>query len=634
MLKKCSQPVIPRCLGLLKVTVGNLFSPTARKTFRYHRHFHRKPPRIRYRFLSGLLAIILILPSTEGFSQRIPSQVLPRRSYQLVDGFGMNVDLPREPGLPWTERWWTRIFDSGIKWVRIGQYENSSDQTSWDWVEQTPGHYAATPDLDEAIRSLAENGVHIEMELQYSNPLYQGNPAARPPRVILPPPGIGPDDHPPNPIFTPPTSAEQIEAFLRYAHFMVSRYKGEVKYWELWNEPDIGYWQPQTKTRQQLVSKAKAYGRLMSRFADVVHKTDPQAKVISAGTSSPNLVFVQAALAQSAPKVDIVAYHTYPGFGSNHMPEEADTLEHASAFRAAIMHLPGMRNETQFWDNEWDVSPHWKNSNESVQARYVPRFYLYNLAQRVKGFMWELVPSTDGNEDNLYGIINGKIPGANAFKPRAAYRAFEVTSALFGETVMDPMAEFSITGVPARYTHGQLQSYAFRDKVTGQHIYAFWLAVIAEPADHFTPVDGNLKVSDPDLHRPVLIDVRTGAVKPLRWEAQGNLRVPLKDSVMAVTDASYLNWPLVPETPGELQVLHAGKAIRLRWKTYSPADRLEIERSVNYGPWKTVAEIAGGQTAFQDTHAVEGHVTYRLRAYNGQGPSAWSNPAWVDVKNN
>lgn len=586
------------------------------------------------RFLPELLCVILVLSSAESFGQRIPHQVPPRRSYQLADGFGMNVDLPREPGLPWTAHWWTRIFDSGIKWVRTGQYENSSERTSWDWIEQTPGHYATTPDLDEAIRSLVQNGVHIEIELQYSNPLYQGSPATRPRRVILPPPGIGPGDNPPNPVFNPPTSPEQIQAFLRYVRFMVRRYKGEVKYWELWNEPDIGYWQPLTKTPQELAAKGRQYGRVLSQFADVVHETDPDAKVISGGTSSPNLVFAGAALKECTHKVDVVAYHTYPGFGSNHMPEEADTLEHASDFRAAVMHIPGMRNDVQFWNNEWNVSPLWKNSNESVQARYVPRFYLYDLAQRVKGFMWVLVPSTDGNEDNLYGIINGKIPGADSFKPREAYRAFQVTSALFGETERDPMAEFSISGVPERYTNGQVQSYAFRDEKSGRRIYAFWLAVTAEPADNFTPIEVNLKVSDPALRRPILIDVRTGKVTPPQWKTRDVLRVPLKDSVIAVADASYLNWPSVPETPGQLQAVHTGKSVTLRWKTYSRAKRLEIQRSVNYGPWRVVGNIGGGQTTLQDTHVVEGHVTYRLRAYNSQGASAWSNPAWVDLKNN
>lgn len=588
---------------------------------------------ISHRFLLTL-CVALALSSAESFSQQMPHKVLPRRSYQLADGFGMNIDLPREPGLPWTERWWTRIFDSGIKWVRVGQYENSSERTSWDWIEQTRGRYATTPDLDEAIRSLAENGVHIEIELQYSNPLYQGNAASPPRRVILPPPGIGPGESPPNPIFNPPTTAEQMEAFLKYVRFMVQRYRGDVKYWELWNEPDIGYWQPQTRTPQQLAAKGRAYGRLLSRFADVVHATDPEGKVISGGTSSPNLVFVRAALAECAPKLDVVAYHTYPGFGSNHMPEEADTLEHASAFRAAIMHIPGIRNDVRFWVNEWNVSPLWKNSNESVQARYVPRFYLYNLAQRVKGFMWVLVPSTDGNEDNLYGLINGKLPGPDAFKPREAYRAFEMTSALFGETEPDPMAEFSISGVPSRYTHGQLQSYAFRDRKSGRRIYAFWLAVVAEPTDTFPPIYVDLKVSDRKLYRPVLIDVRTGTVTSLRWKAQGGLRVPLKDSVMAVADASYLDWPSVPETPGGLWAQRTGKGVTLRWRTYSQAVRLEIERSVNYGPWKVVGEIAGEQTRLNDPQALEGHVTYRLRAYNKRGASAWSNPAWVDIRSN
>ena len=110
-------------------------------------------------------------------AQPVPRQVPHRRSTQLTDGFGMNIDLPREPRMPWT-RTWTPIFNSGVKWVRAGQYENSSEQTSWDWVEQTRGHYAVTADVDEAIRSLRENGVSIQIELQYSNPLYQGAPAA------------------------------------------------------------------------------------------------------------------------------------------------------------------------------------------------------------------------------------------------------------------------------------------------------------------------------------------------------------------------------------------------------------------------------------------------------------------------
>jgi hypothetical protein len=97
------------------------------------------------------------------------------------------------------------------------------------------------------------------------------------------------------------------------------------------------------------------------------------------------------------------------------MPEEMDLTVHAAYFREQIMHVPGIRNNVEFWDNEWNVSPLWKNSNESVQARYVPRFYLYTLAQHVRGAMWTFIPGTDGNEDDLYGIVHGETHKPDAF---------------------------------------------------------------------------------------------------------------------------------------------------------------------------------------------------------------------------
>ncbi len=559
-----------------------------------------------------------------------PRQVPPRRSTQLVDGFGMNVSLPRDPALPWGRRWWTRMFDSGVKWLRIGQYENSSERTSWDWVEQTRGRYTVTEDLDEAIRSLADNGVNIEIQLQYSNPLYEGDPSTRPEHVILPPPGISPGDKPPNPIFIPPTTDEHMDAFIKYVRFMVDRYKGVVKHWELWNEPNIGYWQPDAHNKEQLVEKARAYGRLLARFADAVHEEDPEAKVLSGGTASPDLLFVRTALADAAPKVDIVAYHTYPGFGTNHMPEEMDTTNHAAHFREQIMHVPGVRNNLEFWDNEWNVSPLWKNSNESVQARYVPRFYLYSLAQHVRGFMWTFIPGTDGNEDDLYGIVQGETHKPDAFRPRESYRAFSAVSALFGQTTLDPRADFSVEGVPARYQHGQVQAHAFRDKRTHKLIYAVWLAVLSEPADKFAPIPVDLKVREDDLPNPVLVDVRTGAVSPLHWKSKGVLNIPLKDSVVAVADASYLDWPALPEAPAELRASRQGGEVKLEWKTYGSITGVEVERSVGFGAWEKLATLKPGTTQYSDNEVPSGHVTYRVRVASENGPSAWSNPAWVD----
>ena len=85
------------------------------------------------------MAISLAQTAEPSFPKRVP----PKRSLQIQSGFGINSDLPREPYLPWDRWWWTRMFDAGVSWIRIGQYENSSDPTSWDWVERKRGEFLA-----------------------------------------------------------------------------------------------------------------------------------------------------------------------------------------------------------------------------------------------------------------------------------------------------------------------------------------------------------------------------------------------------------------------------------------------------------------------------------------------------------
>ena len=91
-------------------------------------------------FFNFIITLILTpIGAVAQTSRAVPTHVPPKRSSQIRDGFGINSDLPRDPYLPWNRWWWTRMFDAGFKWIRIGQYENSSDYTSWDWVEQKRG---------------------------------------------------------------------------------------------------------------------------------------------------------------------------------------------------------------------------------------------------------------------------------------------------------------------------------------------------------------------------------------------------------------------------------------------------------------------------------------------------------------
>lgn len=588
-----------------------------------------------FALMISLSTLMLLALPCLGSGQSIPLEAPPRRSTQLADGFGMNLPLPREPRLPWDRRWWTLLFDSGVKWVRLGQYENTSEKTGWDWVERSPGTYQVLPEVDEAVRSLSENGVAIEMQLCYSNPLYQGDPAHRPKRIDPAPAAIGPQDKPFNPIFKGLETEDEIQGFLSYTQFMVNHFKGKVRAWEFWNEPNIDYWQPHVQSNELLNAKGRQYGKVLCRFADVVHDTDPQSKVIFGGTSSVDLPYVLGALSTCASKIDVMAYHAYPGYGSNHAPEEVNELVGAESFREAVLRAPGIRQDIEFWENEWNVIPGWRNSNESVQARYLPRYFLEARAHGITGYLWEFVPGTDGNEKDQYGLIHGEIRSAESFQPREAYRAFEVTSALFGQTAHDPSCEVLQDRdpvVPGEYSHGQFRQYCFRDIVSGKSIYAVWLAVYASPQDAFKPIAAEIVIPDRQITNPIVIDLRKGKITPATWSNKETrtVRVELKDSVVAVADASYIDWPEAPGSPAPLIAKHMGDKVRLEWKANGKNTGYEIQRSIDWGNWQTAGKVEERTSSYSEQLPPGRHITYRLRAFGAQAPSAWSNPAWVD----
>src|SRR5215472_16707912 len=163
--------------------------------------------RLFRRFALGLFFTALAIPAwsgSQGENRKLPERVPPKRSSQIQNGLGMNSDLPRDPYLPWNRWWWTRMFDAGVSWIRIGQYENSSDPTSWDWVEQKRGVYGVAPEVDDYVDSLVENGVKVQVQLMYGNPMYT-SPAGHLPDQITPKPGsFHNDDRGIDSIFWPP----------------------------------------------------------------------------------------------------------------------------------------------------------------------------------------------------------------------------------------------------------------------------------------------------------------------------------------------------------------------------------------------------------------------------------------------
>lgn len=581
--------------------------------------------------------VILVLPcsiSANNEKRGLPSHVPPKRSSQIRDGFGINSDLPRDPYLPWNRRWWTRMFDAGFKWIRIGQYENSSDWTSWDWVEQKRGVFTVPQNVEDYVDSLVDNGMLIQVQLLYGNPMYT-SPAGKLPDVSVPAPG---SFHNPDrslySVFWPPKTPEQIAAFNRYVAWMVQHFRGRVSYWALWNEQDIDYWNP--------VPNSEDYGRLLKSFIQAVHETNPQAKVIYGAQADPRRDFTQQALdtCQCASGIDIYAYHTYPGYGRNLHPETMDSGayhgESPRALREMVKNYTGIRQDLPFFDDEFNAIPSWEGSDESVQAKYVPRGVLYNWAAGVKTFTWLLAAATDGNEYDDFGILHGLTHHDNDFSARPVFGALQNTNALFSDTKFDPAIRISGAEIPV-YFRGDYPflAYGFRS-VSGKAIVAYWLAGQSYPGNAFPKLSSDLSIKTSGIEHPVLIDVVSGDIKPLAWKKDTTdtlEALPLRDSVMAIADESYFDWPVLPETPSSLNVVSLGGSLKLTWALHEESKGILIERQIGIssdkrasGDWQKLARLPGATTEYTDRNAPRGKsVGYRVRAFNDAGESAYSN---------
>jgi hypothetical protein len=572
--------------------------------------------------------------SAQTRNSKLPFHIPPKRSSQIKNGFGINSDLPREPYLPWNRWWWTRMFDAGVSWIRIGQYENSSEPTSWDWVEQKRGVYSISPEVEDYVNSLIDNGVKIQVQLLYGNPMYT-SPSGRRPDAITPEPGsFHNDDRSLYSVFWPPKTPEQIEAFTLYVKWMVNHFRGRIHYYALWNEQDIGYWNPWGNPEE--------YGRVLKAFISAVHETDPEAKVIYGGQADPTRDFTRRALdtCQCAAGIDIYAYHTYPGYGRNVNPEKMDSgaygKESPRALRDFVRHYPGIHSNIEFWDDEFNSIGTWIGSDESVQAKYVPRGLIYNWAAGVHTFVWLLTAGTDGNEYDDFGFIHGLRYLPDDFTPRPVYYSLQNTNALFSDTKFDRAIQIPTPNLAAAQVGkgAPFLAYGFRSP-TGKAIVAYWLAAHSEPGNKFPDHRVDLQIKNTGIEHPVLIDVTSGEIKPLTWK-KGTKdvldSVPVRDSIMAIADEEYFDWQTIPEAPSSLIVAATEGAIKLKWEVHgSDQTDIEVERQVTAGtagstPWERIAKLPGTSAEYSDSAAPrEGRVGYRVRASNDAGESAYSN---------
>lgn len=229
---------------------------------------HITPPTRRAVLI--LSALILTLAATP------PVTATPYDPYGV--GFGADELLPQAP------RALELAAQADINWVRLGIY--------WEDVATERGQYDFAAD-DVLVASTRANHLSVLAILAYSTTWSTSAPA----------------DSPLNLTHYPPRDYGE---WADYVARVVSRYKDDIHYWEVWNEPDLAEFWNGTPAQ---------YASLLALTSITIKQIDPTANVVLGGQAFIDLPdhaagdFLAQILADpdypAAASFDIAALHYY-----------------------------------------------------------------------------------------------------------------------------------------------------------------------------------------------------------------------------------------------------------------------------------------------------------------------------------
>ena len=85
--------------------------------------------------------------------------------------------------------------------------------------------------------------------------------------------------------------------------------------------------------------------------------------------------------------------------------------------------------------------------------------------------------------------------------------------------------------------------------------------------------------------------------------------LPVRDSVLAIADEDYFDWPVLPEAPHSLSAAAAGNAVRLRWEIGDAVSAIVERRAGDSGGWTRLATQAATNREFTDSNAPAGAIS-------------------------
>jgi hypothetical protein len=308
--------------------------------------------------------------------------------------FGINVHAPQGSDLAVQ---FDRVRAAGIGWVRI--------DFVWAWVEPVRGKYDWR--IYDAIAAAARaRGLQVFATLAYTPPWATDGPAVT---------GV-----PRNPA-----------DWSRFCSRAAKRYRRTIRYWGLWNEPNLPrFW---SGTRQQYIDV------ILKTGADAIHAGNRSAK--AGGPELAHLTagdadwydWLRASLLEAGDRLDFVTHHVYDSDGNRDVTSrlEANTTfggrpslwDVVAPSVKEVLESTGWLGRKPFWLTEtgWESA----RATDDRQAQYyggllddwftgrkgrdwIAKVFFYELQDPLPadGFTWGVLHS-DGSPKPAYDAYRG-----------------------------------------------------------------------------------------------------------------------------------------------------------------------------------------------------------------------------------
>ncbi len=148
---------------------------------------------------------------------------------------------------------------------------------------------------------------------------------------------------------------ENLDAWTRFVRKVVERYGDRLRYWEVWNEPNISFWKPKPNAAQ--------YAALLKATYETIKAVDPNLQVMYGGTAGIPLKYIRETLELGAAKhFDVMAIHPYC---------YPSTIE-ASSRLNELAELKAMLKEFGATDRIWITETGWPTHKDKTVEDYMP----------------------------------------------------------------------------------------------------------------------------------------------------------------------------------------------------------------------------------------------------------------------